>query len=66
MEIQLWREFLDPYALAVDELMIKFNHLMSAFRKADDYCPIEQVQGRVNPLPALLKRPIERRFLWNP
>ena len=36
MEIQLWREFLDPYALAVDELMIKFNHLMTAFRTSDE------------------------------
>jgi putative GTP pyrophosphokinase len=28
MEIQLWREILDPYALAVDELIIKFNHII--------------------------------------
>ena len=24
MEIQLWREVLEPYQLAVDELMVKF------------------------------------------
>lgn len=56
MEIQLWREFLDPYALAVDELMIKFNHLMSAYRKSDDYCPIELVQGRVKSIASIIEK----------
>ena len=27
MEIQLWREILSPYELAVSELVEKFNHL---------------------------------------
>ena len=27
MEIQLWRELLDPYQLAVDELPVKFHYL---------------------------------------
>lgn len=56
MEIQLWREFLDPYALAVDELILKFNHLMTAFRKQDDYCPIEQVQGRVKSIASIIEK----------
>ena len=55
MEIQLWREFLDPYALAVDELILKFNHLMTAFRKQDDYGPIEQVQGRVKSIASIIE-----------
>ena len=32
MEIQLWREILDPYSLAVDELMVKFNHIIEEYR----------------------------------
>lgn len=56
MEIQLWREMLDPYSLAVDELMLKFNHLMSSFRKSDDYCPIEQVQGRVKSIASIIEK----------
>ena len=28
MEIQLWRELLDPYTLAVEELVLKFNHII--------------------------------------
>ena len=28
MEIQLWREILNPYELAVRELTDKFNHLI--------------------------------------
>ena len=28
MEIQLWREILSPYELAVNELVEKFNHLI--------------------------------------
>ena len=56
MEIQLWREFLDPYALAVEELMIKFNHLMSAYRKSNDYCPIELVQGRVKSIASIIEK----------
>ena len=28
MEIQLWREILNPYELAVKEVTTKFNHLI--------------------------------------
>ena len=47
MEIQLWRELLDPYQLAVDELLIKFNHMISEHRNMGLYSPIESVIGRV-------------------
>ncbi len=47
MEIQLWREILDPYRLAVDELIVKFNHIIEEYRNAGLYSPIEQVTGRV-------------------
>ena len=47
MEIQLWREILSPYELAVNELVEKFNHLMKEHKDRGLYSPIEQVTGRV-------------------
>ena len=44
MEIQLWKEILDPYDLAVKELIVKFEHLMQEHREKGLYCPIEQVR----------------------
>ena len=37
MEIQLWRELLEPYSLAVDEIVVKFEHLIDAYRKSGNY-----------------------------
>ncbi len=56
MEIQLWREILEPYELAVDELVVKFNHLIAASRKAGKYSPIEQVNGRVKTISSILEK----------
>ena len=47
MEIQLWHEILCPYELAVQELVVKFRHLIKEHRELDLYSPIEQVTGRV-------------------
>lgn len=47
MKIQLWREFLDPYDLAVKELITKFEHLKYEHKARGLYCPIEEVSGRV-------------------
>ena len=47
MEIQLWRELLDPYQLAVDELTVKFHHIIEEHRNQGLYSPIESVDGRV-------------------
>ena len=47
MEIQLWKEILDPFELAVKELTVKFNHLIYEHRARGLYSPIEQVHGRV-------------------
>ena len=33
MEIQLWREVLSPYELAVQELTVKFEHLMKEYKE---------------------------------
>jgi putative GTP pyrophosphokinase len=56
MEIQLWREILDPYTLAVDELVIKFNHIIEEYRHVGAYSPIEQVTGRVKTISSILEK----------
>jgi putative GTP pyrophosphokinase len=56
MEIQLWREILDPYGLAVDELVVKFNHIIDEYRKMGGYSPIEQVNGRVKTISSILEK----------
>ncbi|SFR96086.1 GTP pyrophosphokinase [Anaeromicropila populeti] len=56
MEIQLWREILDPYVLAVDEMVVKFNHIINEYRNAGGYSPIEQVNGRVKTISSILEK----------
>jgi len=56
MEIHLWRELLDPYALAVDELVTKFNHIIDEYRHAGEYSPIELVTGRVKTISSILEK----------
>lgn len=56
MEIQLWREILEPYSLAVDELVVKFTHIQKSLRKQDDYCPIELISGRVKTIASIVEK----------
>lgn len=56
MEIQLWREILDPYALAVDELVVKFNHIIEEYHNVSAYSPIELVTGRVKTISSILEK----------
>jgi len=56
MEIQLWREILDPYALAVDELVVKFSHIIEEYRNVSAYSPIELVTGRVKTISSILEK----------
>lgn len=56
MEIQLWREILDPYDLAVKELIVKFEHLIQEHKEKGLYCPIEQVKGRVKAISSILEK----------
>lgn len=56
MEIQLWREILDPYRQAVDELVVKFNHIKQEYHNQGMYCPIEQVDGRVKKISSILEK----------
>ena len=56
MEIQLWRSILCPYELAVRELIVKFEHIISDHRENDLYSPIEQVSGRVKSVSSILEK----------
>ena len=56
MEIQLWRSILCPYELAVRELIVKFEHIISEHRENDLYSPIEQVSGRVKSVSSFLEK----------
>lgn len=56
MEIQLWRELLEPYQLAVDELMVKFQYLIKEHRNAGMYSSIEEVNGRVKKISSILEK----------
>lgn len=47
METQIWRERLMPYELAVEELTVKFRHIIKEYQDMGLYSPIEQVKGRV-------------------
>ncbi len=56
MELQLWRELLDPYQLAVDELIVKFNHLIQEHRNRGIYSPIESVDGRLKSIGSIMDK----------
>lgn len=56
MEIQLWKEILDPYRLAVDEIVVKFNHLIEEYHNAGMYSPIQRVEGRVKSISSILDK----------
>ena len=56
MEIQLWREILEPYRLAVDELVVKFMHIKQQYQYAHMYSPIESVTGRVKRISSILDK----------
>ena len=62
MKIQLWRELLDPYDLAVKELVTKFKHLRYEHRARGLYSPIEQVSGRVKSISSILEK-MERKSI---
>ena len=56
MELQLWRKTLEPYSLAVDELIVKLNHIKTEFEYAGEYSPIESVNGRVKRISSILEK----------
>ncbi len=56
MEIQLWKELLDPYEQAVSELVTKFRNLKKEHKKKNLYSPIESVDGRVKTVSSILDK----------
>ncbi len=56
MEIQLWRNILSPYELAVRELIVKFNHIITEHKEKGIYSPMEQVNGRVKSIASILEK----------
>lgn len=62
MEIQMWKEILTPYELAVEELQLKFNHMIKEYRQAGIYSPIEQVLGRVKSISSIIQKAQKRNI----
>ncbi len=62
MEIKLWRETLHPYSLAVDELIVKFNHIVDEYHNLGVYSPIEQVTGRVKTISSILEKAQKKKI----
>lgn len=62
MEIQLWREFLTPYKLAMNELTLKFNHLIKEYRELGIYCPLVQVDGRLKSIASILEKAQKKKI----
>ncbi|WP_343209021.1 GTP pyrophosphokinase family protein [Anaerolentibacter hominis] len=62
MEIKLWRELLEPYSMAVDELVLKFRHIMESYHRRGQYSPIEQVDGRVKTISSILEKVQRKKF----
>lgn len=56
METRMWSEFLAPYRLAVDELVVKLNHITEEYRAMGQYSPIEQVIGRVKRISSIIEK----------
>ncbi len=56
MEIQMWRDILNPYELAVNEILVKFRHLIREYRDAGEYSPIEDVDGRIKKISSILDK----------
>ena len=56
MEIQMWREILNPYELAVKELLVKFEHLVKEHHDKGFYSSIERVEGRVKTIASIIDK----------
>ncbi len=56
MDIQLWKEILLPYQMAVSEITLKFNSTIAEYRNFGKYSPIEQVNGRVKKISSILEK----------
>lgn len=62
MELHVWREMLAPYYFAVEELVVKFRNLQKEFQYSNQYCPIEEVQGRVKSISSILGKVQKKQY----
>ncbi len=56
MDILLWNKILTPYEIAVREIVYKFDRLKTEYRLEGQYCPIEEVSGRVKSISSILDK----------
>lgn len=56
METKIWREMLMPYHAAVDELCMKFEHVIDEYKSMNEYSPILSVSGRVKKISSILEK----------
>lgn len=52
----MWKEILNPYELAVKELLVKFEHLVKEHHDKGFYSSIERVEGRVKSIASILDK----------
>ena len=64
MDILLWHQFLRPYEMAVDELLLKFRHMKAEYQQRGEYCPIEQILGRVKSVSSILDKMQKKQIPW--
>ncbi|MBQ0058880.1 MAG: GTP pyrophosphokinase family protein [Lachnospiraceae bacterium] len=62
MEIQLWRELLDPYDQAVSELTVKLNNVIREYKRKNIYCPMERVSGRVKTISSIMDKKVRKNI----
>ncbi len=56
MDILLWNKILNPYEIAVREIVYKFDRLKTEYQMNGQYCPIEEVSGRVKTISSILDK----------
>ena len=61
-----WKQFLQPYKQAVDELKVKLKGLRAQYELEDVHTPVEFVTGRVKPLASIYDRTLEKGIPFEP
>ena len=51
-----WSKFLQPYELAVEGFILKFEGIKKQYQLRKEYCPIEIVSGRVKSIESILDK----------
>lgn len=51
-----WKSFLQPYELAVEGFILKFEGIKKQYQLKGQYCPIEIVSGRVKSIDSILDK----------